>query len=82
MTDAEQKIAAFLRESHPTASGGIEAILGSKDLFADGWIDSLLHLQLLAFLESSFGLRIPPFQVTRRNFASVSAISELITGRA
>lgn len=79
MNDLERKIAAFLKEAHPSAAGGPEAIANSADLFADGWMDSLLHLKLLAFLEAEFGLRVPAFQVTRRSFQTVAAIAALVS---
>jgi acyl carrier protein len=82
MNDVEGRIAAFLREHHPSASGGVDAIFGSTDLFADGWLDSLLQLQLLDFLETEFGLRVSPFRVARRAFRSVSAIATLVAGGA
>lgn len=78
MSAEAQKIAAFLKEAHPSAPGGVEQILASKDLFADGWMDSLLHLALLGFMEAEFGVRVPPLHVSRKTFLSVSAIEGLL----
>lgn len=74
----EREIAAFLQEAKPSLKGGIEAILASQDLFEDGWLDSLLNLRLLAFLEQASGKRIPALQVTRKNFRTVAAIAALV----
>lgn len=71
-------IAHFLKEAHPSTKEGVEDVLRSHDLYADGWLDSLLTLQLINRLEEEAGLRVPPFLVTRRQFASVAAIEELV----
>ena len=81
MTEIETKIAAFLKESHPSSSAGPEHIAESQDLFADGWMDSLLQLKLLSYLEAEFGLRVHPFQVSRKTFMSVTSIARLISER-
>ncbi|MGZ3655360.1 MAG: hypothetical protein ACXVB9_06930 [Bdellovibrionota bacterium] len=78
MTDTESKIAGFLKDSNPSAKGGADAILSSRDLFADGWMDSLLHLKLLAFLEKNYGVRVAPLQATRKSFLTVGAIAALV----
>ncbi len=79
--DVEKKIAAFLCAAHPSAADGTHSILTSHDLFSDGWLDSLLHLRLLAFLEKEFDLRVSPFQITRKSFQSVGSIAALLTQR-
>jgi len=79
MSDIESKIAGFLKDSNPSAKGGADSILASRDLFADGWMDSLLHLKLLAFLEKNFGVRVAPLQTTRKSFLTVSAIATLVS---
>jgi acyl carrier protein len=55
----------------------VDAILASKDLFKDGWLDSLLNLQLLAFVEKNAGVKIPTAQVTRKSFQTVASICSL-----
>jgi len=78
MPDIESKIAGFLKDANPSAKGDSSAITASRDLFADGWMDSLLHLKLLAFLEKNYGVRVAPFQATRKSFLTVDAIATLI----
>jgi len=75
MNAIETKISDFLRAAHPSASGSIEE---SSNLFADGWLDSLLHIKLLVFLEENFHLRISPLQITRKSFLTVRSIAELV----
>lgn len=77
MSPAE-RIAGFLKEAHPSTPGGTEAIMASPDLFADGWMDSLLHLQLLAWMEKEFGVKVSPWQLSRRSFLTVGEITALI----
>jgi len=79
MNERSKKIAQFLRESHPSSSGAWEEIMKSQDLFADGWMDSLLHLSLLGFMENEFGVKVPPLRVSRKSFLTVHAIEGLLT---
>ena len=71
-------IAQFLKAAHPSTQSSMEEIAASKDLYADGWLDSLLTLRLLGFVEELTGVRVPPFQVTRQHFSSVAAITALL----
>lgn len=71
----EEKIAQFLSAAHPTRK---ESPAASADLFKDGWLDSLLQLRLLNFLEQEFHIRIPAFQVSLRTFQNVAAITALV----
>jgi acyl carrier protein len=45
-------------------------------LFTRGLLDSLRILDLISFVESALGIRIPDRRVTLENFKSVSAISD------
>lgn len=74
----EKQIAEFLKRAKPSASGGVESIIASRDLFRDGWLDSLSNLELLAYLEKSTGARIPMLKVTRKNFQTVASIAALV----
>lgn len=72
----EEQIAKFLRQAHPQRG---ENPAASADLFKDGWLDSLLQLRLLNFLEQEFHVRIPAFQVSLRTFQNVHTITALVT---
>lgn len=74
----EEKIAQFLASAQPDRVGGAAAVLAARDLFAEGWLDSLLHLRLIVFLERELGVRVPPFQAHTANFSSVGAIRALL----
>lgn len=75
----ENKIANFLKNARPSSSVTTDAILRSKDLFADGIVDSLLNLKLLAFIETEAGVKIPPLKLSRQSFMTVSSIAALVS---
>jgi acyl carrier protein len=77
-TDLEKKVALFLKEAQPSRAQPVEEIALEKDLFASGWLDSLLQLRLLNFLESEFHIHISPFQFTWKNFQTVGKIADLV----
>jgi acyl carrier protein len=45
-------------------------------LFADGWIDSLSILKLIAYLELITGREIPDEEIVMNNFQTVNTIAE------
>ena len=47
----------------------------STPLFADGWIDSLSILKLIAFVELLIGREIPDEEVVMENFRTVDTIA-------
>lgn len=73
----EARIGTWLAESkkHP---GGAQVACESRDLFLDGWLDSLASLRLLQFLESEFSVRIPPLRLTRQNLSTVASLAALV----
>jgi acyl carrier protein len=54
-------------------------VLKSTDLFTEGLIDSFGILDLLARLESEFGVRVSNDDLTWQNFRSVEQIAGLIS---
>src|SRR5262249_46245017 len=80
LDETKQKIARFLKNASPSCAADLEQILASSDLYPDHWLDSLLHLKLLPFLETEFGLRISAFQASRKNFVSVNNIAAFVQG--
>jgi acyl carrier protein len=74
----EQEIAQYLRTSKkvPSHSPSPEE---SSDLYADGWLDSLSTLRLLSFLESTYSIKISPFKLNKKYFATLSSIANLVT---
>lgn len=45
-------------------------------LFADGWIDSLSILKLIAYVELLIGREIPDQEIVMENFQTVDTIAE------
>jgi methoxymalonate biosynthesis acyl carrier protein len=50
-----------------------------EDIFALGFVNSLLAMQLVAFVEKEFGIRVEDEDLDLDNFRSINAISSLVT---
>lgn len=50
-----------------------------EDIFALGFVNSLLAMQLVAFVEKEFGVRVEDEDLDLDNFRSINAISSLVT---
>ena len=55
-----------------------EAPLTADESLTDRGLDSLGMVELLDTIENRYTVRIPPAEITPENFATVSAIQELI----
>jgi acyl carrier protein len=51
------------------------------DLLGSGLISSLAIFRLIAFLEETFGIRVPPEEMTIDNFMNVRAIGNFVRER-
>ena len=49
-----------------------------EDIFALGFVNSLLAMQLVAFVEKEFGVQVADEDLDLDNFRSINAISALI----
>ena len=49
-----------------------------EDIFALGFVNSLLAMQLVAFVEKEFGVRVADEDLDLDNFRSIQAISDLV----
>lgn len=49
-----------------------------EDIFALGFVNSLLAMQLVAFVEKEFGIRVDDEDLDLDNFRSIRAISNLV----
>ena len=49
-----------------------------EDIFALGFVNSLLAMQLVAFVEKEFGVRVEDDDLDLDNFRSINAISSLV----
>ncbi len=53
-----------------------------EDLLEQGLIDSLGIVQIIAFVEDSFGVSLGPNDVVPENFSSLNALAGLVDSRA
>ncbi|GAP10779.1 acyl carrier protein [Bellilinea caldifistulae] len=60
------------------AKGRKKTINNDEDLLAEGIIDSLGILQLVAFIEEKFNFTVPDEDVVIENFMSVNALSSYL----
>jgi methoxymalonate biosynthesis acyl carrier protein len=49
-----------------------------EDIFALGFVNSLLAMQLVAFVEKEFGVQVADEDLDLDNFRSINAISNLV----
>jgi acyl carrier protein len=49
------------------------------DLFEDGYVDSVGVIELLAFLESAFGVEIPEEDLFSPEFSTIQGIAGIVT---
>jgi methoxymalonate biosynthesis acyl carrier protein len=49
-----------------------------EDIFALGFVNSLLAMQLVAFVEKEFGVKVEDEDLDLDNFRSIAAISRLV----
>jgi acyl carrier protein len=53
-----------------------------EDIFALGFVNSLLAMQLVAFVEKEFGIQVGDEDLDLDNFRSIQAISNLVARKA
>jgi acyl carrier protein len=53
-----------------------------EDIFALGFVNSLLAMQLVAFVEKEFAIRVEDEDLDLDNFRSISAISRLVAKKS
>ena len=62
--------------------GGGTAITAGTPLFADGLINSIRILEIIAWVEVALGRRIPDVQIRMDNFRTVGRIAEVFLREA
>jgi len=53
-----------------------------EDIFALGFVNSLLAMQLVAFVEKEFGIKVEDADLDLDNFRSIQAISSLVARKS
>lgn len=77
MTEVQTRIKTFLSRffrQHDLQPG--------EDIFALGFVNSLLAMQLVNFVEKEFGITVEDCDLDLENFRSVEAISTLVARKA
>jgi acyl carrier protein len=78
-TDLEQRLLRFTRDQL-AAPNVADTITADTRLFEDRVIDSLKVLELIAFLQSALGRKIPDAQIVLANFRSIATIARVFAG--
>jgi acyl carrier protein len=59
---------------------GIE-VADEDDLFTSGHVNSLFAVQIVMFVETTFGVAVTGDDLDIRNFASIARIDRFVTGK-
>ena len=74
MTDmAKAQVLEFVRNRYPQAE-----IDESQDIFALGFVNSLFAMELVMFIEKTFGITIPNEELRIDNFRTANSMAELV----
>lgn len=56
-----------------------DALRGDSPLYSSGLLNSMAHLKLIKFIESTYDISIPANQMSIANFDCLDQISELVS---
>lgn len=73
MDDTQSKVKEFLSRYFKSHD-----LQPEEDIFALGFVNSLLAMQLVAFVEKEFGIAVEDADLDLDNFRSIRAISDLV----
>ena len=73
MSESVQQILTFVRNRYPQ-----EQFDQAQDIFALGFVNSLFAMELVLFLEKTFGITIPNNELQIDNFRSANLMAELV----
>jgi acyl carrier protein len=82
--DIKEKIRQFIMEELKELSenGNVEYLRDDTPLIDNGFIDSMMILSLLAFLEENYGLLLSKDELKPESFATIQTIHDLIIQKA
>ena len=72
-TDPRPGLRSFLGTRFPQVE-----LADEEDIFALGFVNSLFAMELVLFIERTFGFEVPNEDLTLDNFRSIKAMTELI----
>lgn len=70
---ATDQVLAFVRDRYPQAE-----IDAAQDIFALGFVNSLFAMELVMFVEKTFGITIPNEELRIDNFRTANAMADLV----
>ena len=70
---AEAQILAFVRSRYPQAE-----ITADQDIFSLGFVNSLFAMELVMFVEKTFGITIPNEELRIDNFRTADTMASLV----
>ena len=76
-TTTESALLSYLRDHHPDCA----TVEVETDLIASGQLDSLVVLDLVHGVESQFGIRMSPREVSPQNMRSISQLASFVDQR-
>lgn len=76
-SDVQAEIRSFIAGRYPQSSIGDD-----EDIFAVGFINSLFALELVMFIEKTFGITIPTSDLQLDYFRTVAAMAALVERQA
>jgi methoxymalonate biosynthesis acyl carrier protein len=77
MDETQTKIKTFLSRFFKSHD-----LQPNEDIFALGFVNSLLAMQLVAFVEKEFGISVQDDDLDLDNFRSIEAISQLVARKS
>lgn len=76
--DLKEKIRQFIMEELKVSHGDVEYLKDDTHLIENGFLDSLMILNLLAFLEENFGILLSSEETNPENFETIQSINDLV----
>lgn len=77
----EDKLQTYINEEILADQDGVEVDV-DDELLAEGLIDSLGVMRLIAFIDMAFAITVPPQDVTIENFRSIAVIARYLAGKS
>ncbi|MEV6164508.1 acyl carrier protein [Streptomyces sp. NPDC052052] len=71
--DIRTPIREFISAKFPQIS-----LADEEDIFALGFVNSLFAMELVMFVEKTFGVRVPNEELRLDNFRTLNAMAELV----
>jgi len=70
----KDQVLTFIRGRYPQAE-----IDEAQDIFALGFVNSLFAMELVMFIEKTFGITIPNAELRIDNFRTANSMAELVS---